>query len=421
VTAPHGNRVDIERLAAELPDWAWPPAPATAPVTPAPDLADSPFVWQPELAEAGRPGPLEGLRLAVKDLIAVAGQPLRAGSATRADRPPEAAHAPVVARLLGQGAHLVGTTRLHELAFGVTGINRFEGTVANPAVAGGAPGGSSSGSAAAVALDLADIALATDTGGSARIPAALCGVVGFKASRRLSTAGVLPLAPSLDHLGWCTPSVDLARRAAAALGLLDEPPGQPLRRVGVLGPSLDATAPDVRHAVEGALAQFTPAGLTVVQLDWPHGDLVYAVSTTIMFAEAARTHLAGLSARPDAFGADVRARLERGRSIRASAYLAATTLRDHLKEAAGRLFASADVVAGPTTAMVAPPLAQSDGASVAAALVRHTRLDNLTGLPAISLPLPTGGAPVGLHLTAPSDGRLLEYAAVVEKIVSPPR
>jgi Asp-tRNA(Asn)/Glu-tRNA(Gln) amidotransferase A subunit family amidase len=410
--------VGWERLAAELPDWAWPPPPSSwlspqgdTPEGAAIPVASSPFVWE---ADEGGSGP----RLAVKDLVAVAGRPCRAGSASRQEVRPEAAHAPLVARFLEQGARLVGTTRLHEFGFGVTGINRFEGTAPNPADPAAIPGGSSSGSASAVALGLADVAIGTDTGGSCRIPAALCGVVGYKASRRLGCAGVFPLAPTLDHLGWCTASVAAARSAAGAAGLLDAAADPPARRLGVLTAALSDSSPDVAVPVTAALESLQAAGFTITELDWPHAALVHAVTTTIMFAEAARVHLGPL----DGYGDDVATRIERGRTIRAAAYLAALSLKDRLTEAFGLLAEPYDAVAGPTTTIVAPRRADAERAEIAAALVRHTRIDNLTGLPALSLPLPrTGSGQVGLHLTGRTDQQLLDCAALVEAEISQTR
>ncbi len=369
------------------------------------------------LSGAPAAGPLGGLRLAVKDVVAVAGRPCRAGSATRRAAPPEAASAPIVEALLAGGARLVGTTRLHELAFGATGINRFEGTVTNPADPRRIAGGSSSGSAAAVALDLADVAIATDTGGSARIPAALCGVVGFKAGRRLAMTGVLPLAPTLDHLGWCTSGVAATVRAAVAAGLVDTDtlPAPPRRRLAMPAQALSGSDPEVQQAVAAAVEVIRGDGVAVSEVDWPHDALAHAVSTTIMFAEASRAHVAALDAAQD-LGDDVRARLERGLTVTAAAYLAALTLRDHLTGAFARLLEGFDAVATPTVPVAAPPLLEADRPEMAVALVRHTRLANLTGLPAVSLPLPVGpGAlPLGLQLTAGDEAALLGTAQAVE-------
>lgn len=412
-----------ERLAAELPDWAWPPPPSSW-LDPAPTpggegigVAGSPFVWQAPEAEASPAGPLAGLRLAVKDLVAVAGRPCRAGSASRQAVGPERAHAPLVARFLENGARLVGTTRLHEFGFGVTGINRFEGMAPNPTDPAAIPGGSSSGSASAVALGLADVAIGTDTGGSCRIPAALCGVVGYKASRRLGCAGVFPLAPTLDHLGWCTASVGVARAAAQAAGLLEGPADPPATRIGVLTAALDDSTPDVASAAAAALDAVGAVGLTVSEVDWPHAALVHAVTTTIMFAEAARVHLASL----EGYGDDVASRIERGRTITATAYLAALSLKDLLTDAFARLIEGYDAIAAPTTTIVAPRPAGAETAEIAAALVRHTRIDNLTGLPALSLPVASvGHGAVGLHLTGRTDRQLLDCAALVEAAIFSP-
>ena len=418
--------MSIEGLAAELPEWCWPPpswpsvpAAPPAPAAERPPVAETPFLWRQEPSSAP-PGPLAGMRLAVKDAIALAGRPLRAGSALRAEAPPEPANAPIVDRLVEQGARLVGATRLHELAFGVTGINRFEGTAPNPLNRDRIPGGSSSGSAAAVGMGLADVALATDTGGSARAPAALCGVVGYKASRRLPAEGVLPLAPSLDHLGWCTASAADARRVAVALGLAGRNPppddGGRVTKVGVLS---DAAEPALHAPFRAALDRLLIAGWRVLEIDWPHADLVFAVSTTIMFAEAARVHPV---ADQKMIGPDVRLRLERGLTISESAYGAADTLRDDLARSFSQLLDRVDVVASPTVPVAPPSLAEAEGQGLplGAALVRHTRLDNLTGRPAITLPL-DGGRGGGLHLTARTDAAVLDTAVAIEGILSQPR
>jgi aspartyl-tRNA(Asn)/glutamyl-tRNA(Gln) amidotransferase subunit A len=186
----------------------------------------------------------------------------------------------------------------------------------------------------------------------------------------------------------------------------------------VLAAALDDCATAVRQPLLNALDTLGSAGFVLVQLDWPYADLAYAVSTTVMFAEAARVHLADFDANPEGFGADVRARLERGRSISATAYLAARALQDQLSALFSALFVEVDVIAGPVTGIVAPRLAEAEDPLVAPSLVRHTRLDNLTGRPAISLPVRTTGLPVGLHLTGPTDEGLLDAAAAVEDALS---
>jgi aspartyl-tRNA(Asn)/glutamyl-tRNA(Gln) amidotransferase subunit A len=215
--------------------------------------------------------------------------------------------------------------------------------------------------------------------------------------------------------------VEVARRTAAALGLVGaDRPRARRPTVGVLSAALDTAAAEVAAPVHEALASLRGAGFELIDLAWPHADLVAAVSTTVMFAEAARTHLASLEADPDGLGADVRSRLQRGRSIGATAYLAARELAERLSVLFSAFFQQVDVIAGPTTQITAPLLSEADDPRLAAALVRYTRLDDLTGLPAVSLPIGTTGLPVGLHLTGPTDEGLLDAAAALEGVVSLP-
>lgn len=372
---------------ADLPSWAWP----NGPVDPSPGVRFvGPWSWQ-----SGRTG--GSRRLAVKENIALAGRPLRGGSPSREGVTVETSSAPVVDALVGAGATVAGTVRMHELAFGVTGRNDADGTVVNPVDPTRLPGGSSSGSAAVVGLGEADVALATDTGGSARIPAALCGVVGMKAGRALGTTGVLPLAPSLDHLGWITRDVATCRWAASALGFGSTDLPRP--RVALVREAMEAAEPAVAEAISAALS-----GHDVTEVSWPRLDLVLAVTTTIMFAEAARLY----DAAP--FGADVRARLELGASVTAAQYDRAVHLGAQIAEEWIALAHGFDVVAAPTCGITAPRV---DEAVDASHLTRVTRLDDLTGWPAVSLPAPTAGLPVGLHLSGRTEAIVLGAAAAL--------
>lgn len=268
----------------------------------------------PPVDGAGRP--LAGLTFAVKDLISVAGHRLGAGSAVRDDAEPEPADAKIVARLRTLGAALLGTTTLHEFAFGVTGLNAHVGTAGNPVDPDRVPGGSSSGSAVAVANGSVSFALGTDTGGSVRIPAALCGVVGYKPScDTYPTDGVFPLSPTLDHVGLVARDVATVTRVHETLalpvnGTLD------VRRIGVVEAELEAADGDVADRVAAAVRRFESGGATVSNVDWPVGDEVFAVSTAIMFSEAAAIHRDELLARPTDYGSDVRARLLQGLACR---------------------------------------------------------------------------------------------------------
>jgi aspartyl-tRNA(Asn)/glutamyl-tRNA(Gln) amidotransferase subunit A len=217
-------------------------------------------------------------------------------------------------------------------------------------------------------------------------------------------------------------SVEVARRTAAALGLVaTDRPARRRPRIGVLTSSLDTASAEVAGPVRQALARLQQAGFELTDLHWPHTDLVAAVSTTVMFAEAAHSHLASLEGDPNSIGADVRGRLLRGRSIGATAYLAGRQLVDQLSALFSAFFQQVDVVAGPTTRIAAPLLSEADDPGVAAALVRYTRLDDLTGFPAMSLPVATAGLPVGMHLTGLTDEGLLDAAAALEPVVSGPR
>ncbi len=369
-----------------------------------------------ELARASDlAAPLAGWTLGVKDLIAVAGLPLGAGSRARADAAPERNDAPIVARLRGLGAALVGTTALHELAFGVTGINDYAGTPENPRLAGAVPGGSSSGSAVAVAEGSARIALGTDTGGSVRIPAALCGVVGFKPRYGVySTAGVLPLAPSLDHVGLLARSVADVCTVHEALGNQVGAPGvRP--RIGLIKQSFEAADAAVIKALERLLTRASDAGCTISEVAWPDPELVMQASTTIMFAEAYAVHRNLLERCPQLIGADVRLRLETGSQISASAVAEAARARSEIRTVVAAAFDGLDGVLGPTVGCPPPQVRDARDGDVGAGLVLGTRVANLSGVAALSLPV-AAELPVGVQVMAASDQATLALGAWLERL-----
>ncbi|MEZ5235285.1 MAG: amidase [Acidimicrobiia bacterium] len=411
------------------------PSPVAALYDPPRTVDDGAWVWRadPPLAPTGC-GRLDGLRLAVKDLIAVGGRPLRAGSRARQHAPEEPVDAAVVARLRAAGATVVGTTKLHEFAFGVTGINEWDGTAANPAAPGRVPGGSSSGSAAAVAAGEADVALGTDTGGSCRIPAACCAVVGYKPSfGAVDTDGVFPLSPTLDHVGWLATDVATARRVAEALGVVPvlgdagggwaasraaaaaaEAAEATPRVLGVARNAVDDADPDTREAFAVVRAALEATGWQLVDVSWPGGEETFATSTAIMFTEAAYVHRASLPQDPEAYGADVRARLVQGRCYDLTTYLRARERRDRLRARCLQTLDRVTAVIGPTLSCVPPPLATAADAAVAARLVANTRLANVTGLPAISVPVPDRTLPVGIQVEARTDDVAFIVAAALE-------
>ena len=380
-----------------------------------------------EAAAGGRPsGPLERTLVAVKDLVAVAGLPLGAGTPARAAAPPSPRDADIVARLRAAGAVVLGTVALHELAFGTTGINDHFGFPVNPADGDHEriPGGSSSGSAVAVADGSCDLAVGTDTGGSVRIPAALCGVVGFKPARgSYPLAGVLPLSPSLDHLGLLARTLPPVVTAHQALTGTSVDAGLAIRRIGVDRAGLEAARPAVAEAVERVLRTLADGDAELVDIAWPDPARVRDASTTVMFAEAAEVHRALLAEAGSLIGADVAERLRKGAAIDAATRAAATAEAAAIAREVQEALAGVDAVVGPTVPVTAPSVAEarSDPAGVSAALVSNTRLANVAGVPALTLPVPPrNGAgsdlPVGLQVTAASDRQTLGIGLALQRL-----
>ena len=363
-------------------------------------------------------GPLSSFTLAIKDLLALEGRPVMAGSAVREDAGPEPATAPFVSQLLARGAVALGTVTLHEFAFGVTGVNPFAGTPINPKAPECITGGSSSGSAAAVADGSARIAIGTDTGGSIRGPASFCGVVGFKPSFGLyPSAGVFPLSGTLDHVGLFAASMADVVTTHAALGHPTRPTVLPAR-VGVARRDIEAADPDVQTLVEDALDALKSAGCVVVDVTWPDAELTFVTSTAIMFSEAAAFHARSLETHGDRYGDDIKARLELGASLTALEVATAHEYRRQLIAKVSATLNDVDVIVGPTTPMVAPPLIEAADPALPPRIVANTRLGNVVGLPAVSVPLPSNGAPVGLQILGLADDRLLAHATCIEQLLA---
>jgi len=372
-------------------------------------------------------GPLDGVPIGVKDNIDVAGSPATAGMATRRGHvPPQDAFC--VAKLRAQGAIIIGKTNLHEAALGATSDNPHYGRCFNPHGASRTPGGSSGGSAAAVAAGLVPGALGTDTMGSIRIPASYCGAVGLKPTYGLvSNGGVCYVSWRLDHVGPLARSVEDAgllldgmagfdpdcpdsRRAAAR---------RPLgRRLGVLR-NFEATAvaPAVREAFDRALGVPDRMGYRVETVEIPGYDPAYARRCGLLMveADAALVHEKDLAGRPELFSDEARAMLDYGR--RASAAKLAKAERVVVLAATGarRLLEELDALVSPTTPQTAfvfgEPVPDSQG--------DFTALANFAGCPAISVPMGAdpAGMPIGLQLVgAPwSERGLLEIARSFER------
>jgi len=373
-----------------------------------------------EIAKGGARAPLHGVPIALKDIFGVAGVRMTAGSKILAENV-AAEDAEATARLKAAGAVILGKLNLHEFAFGATGVNPHYGPSRNPWDPARITGGSSSGSGASVAGGECAAALGTDTGGSIRIPASLCGIVGLKPTYgRVSKRGVLPLSWSLDHVGPMTRAVEdaalilqaIAGRDAADDSTSDEPVPdytQTLRggvqglRIGIPKQFFfESVDPEVESAVRSAIGLLEEMGAILTEVDIPLiGEMPGGV-TAVMLPEALAYHQRWMSERPDDYGDDVRYRLELGATYLAVHYVQAQRLREIAVEAwRAEVFSRVDLIVTPTTPITARPIEEGD-LQVTFNLIRFTNPLNLLGVPAISIPCGfTGeGLPVGLQLAS---------------------
>ncbi len=378
-------------------------------------------------------GLLDGAVVSLKDLFDVAGEPTRAGSKLLADEAsPAKADAPVVRRLRAAGAVIVAKTNMTEFAFSGIGANPHFGTPGNPADRARVPGGSSSGAAVAVADGFCEIAVGSDTGGSTRIPAALCGIVGYKPSRqRIPTEGAFPLSYTLDSIGPMARTVEDCALADATMAgeppvsLVRPPPLAGLRLGGPQGLPLRDLDATVGKAFAAALDRLGKAGVRITdeRIDLFDGMLAAAQKGGVAPAEAFAIHRERLARRGGDIDPNVRVRIERGGQIAAADYI--TMLRDRadLVRAMDVRLEDFDAFVMPTVPIVAPRIdavATPEGFGTNnAALLRITGIANFFDLCAISLPLPRdGGLPTGLMLVARNghDRRLFRIAAAVERL-----
>jgi len=376
-----------------------------------------------ELARGDDRGPLHGIPIAVKDLFSTKGVRTTGGSSLFADHVPDH-DAAVVESLCAGGAVLVGKTGMHELAYGITSSNPHFGAIRNPWDRDRIPGGSSGGSAAAVAAGMVSMAMGSDTGGSIRIPASFCGVVGLKPTYgRVSRYGAMPLGFSLDHMGPLTRSV---RDAAAVLnGIAGHDPRdetssrRPVENyVPDLEPSirglriglpenfyLESLDPDVDAAVRAAFKTAESRGAEIVPLRVPDIAAINTVARVILLAEASALLEPHLEQR-DRFGPDVLALLDQGRLLPATDYINAQRLRSALQREFAGLWSRVDCLFTPTTPITAPRIGETattvggQSQDVRLTTTRLVRAINALGLPALSVPCGADrrGLPIGLQI-----------------------
>ncbi|MGA2815200.1 MAG: amidase [Xanthobacteraceae bacterium] len=377
-------------------------------------------------------GPLDGAIVSIKDLFDVAGEPTRAGSKVLADEAaPASADAAIVRRLRAGGAVIVAKTNMTEFALGAIGANPHFGTPGNPRDRARVPGGSSAGAAVAAADGMCEIAIGSDTGGSVRIPAALCGVTGFKPSRqRIPTAGAFPLSTTLDSIGPLARSVADCAKADAVMAGDDFTPLEPLAlaglRVGIAqGFPLDNLDETVGGAFAAAIGRLEQAGVRLTREPMPLFDEMREVNAYggIVQPEACAIHKERMARRAADIDPNIRVRLERGCAVLAADYIGMLYAREHLVRAMDRRLAALDALIMPTSGIVAPTIAEVADPEIFAArnamLLRNTSIGNFFDLCGVSLPVPAA-LPVGLMLVARNgqDRMLLRIAAAVEKMLA---
>lgn len=377
-------------------------------------------------------GPLHGIPIGLKDLIDTAGVKTTCGSALFADRVPTE-DAEIVRRLKSAGAVIVGKQNMQEFAWGGTSTSSFFGPVHNPWDVDRIAGGSSGGSAAAVATGMCFAAIGTDTGGSVREPAAFCGIVGLKPTYgRVSTRGVFPLSPSLDHVGplcrnvidtalvleviaghdkWDTTCVDVPIDSyASALNVKTNP------RIGIVRkPFFDDLDPEIENAMNEALKQIGNLASAVIEIDLP------STPAAVQAPEVYALHAKHFCETPELYGRWMRERLEQAKAIDTVTYIEARQELDRVRRFVGDVFSKVDLLVTPTTKV--PPITIREALDMSPEpagelWLWNTRPFNAYGFPTISLPcgFTQSGLPIGIQISAPnfSEGSLLTFAYALE-------
>jgi aspartyl-tRNA(Asn)/glutamyl-tRNA(Gln) amidotransferase subunit A len=352
--------------------------------------------------ETGR-GPVVG----VKDLVDVAGMVTTAGGVILPNVP-ATQDAPVIRRIRQAGCVVVGKTNLHEFAYGVTNVNPHYGTARNPHDTGRVSGGSSGGSAVAVAAGMCDWAIGSDTGGSIRIPAALCGVAGFKpAFGSIDLEGVIPLSKSLDTLGPIAPDI---AAAAAAYSMMS---GERISLEGLGAPRLAVPAGFVTGLDEPTASAWGLVSKGLPEVEFIDRDRLFQVGLLILLYEAAAYHHRWAAEFPEKYGADVLHLIRRGEAVSRSDYDGAMAERPRLAEAAVAAMRDVDALVVPATAIVAPPV--DAGPEVREPMARFTRPFNTTYQPVAVVPAPVAGLPVGVQVVGHDNQGTLRAAMWLER------
>jgi aspartyl-tRNA(Asn)/glutamyl-tRNA(Gln) amidotransferase subunit A len=387
-----------------------------------------------ELSEGNDRGPLHGVPISIKDLIDIQGTATTAASLVRQGHVADA-DASAIKSLRDAGAVLIGKTNLHEFAFGTTNEESAFGPARNPHDLSRSPGGSSGGSAASIVAGMALASLGTDTGGSIRIPAAACGIVGLKPGfGEVPTDGVVPLSPTLDHVGPLSASVEDAWSLYSALMRspnrpIPEPrPIEKIRLALLKQYFCDMMDDEVRTAFDGAVDTLRRTGVCVTETSVPRASLTGPVYMHISFSEAAAYHGPTLERMPERYTKPVRLRLETARYVMAEDYVRALVGKQQLQREVDVALAENDVLVLPTMPIPAPEIGASTtkiGSSlepIRPLMLRLTQLFNVTGHPAISLPCGTTstGLPCGLQLVGhrSQTDRLIAVACSIERAIN---
>lgn len=389
-----------------------------------------------EIAGGRYLGPLHGIPLSLKDLIDCKGTPTTAGSLVRKNAVANS-DAPVTERLREAGAVFVGKTNLHEFAFGTTNEDSGFGPARNPHDPSRSPGGSSGGSAIAVATGMSLGTVGTDTGGSIRIPAAACGIVGLKPEwGQIAAKGVVPLSRQLDHVGPLAASVadawmlyNAMREPSARVSTLPETASLKGLRFGMpAGYLFDRLDADVEQTIQKTIELLRRQGATVTEVTLPHAGDIATVYLHLVLADAAEYHARTLESQPQDYTPNVRLRLEMARYVLAEDYIRALRGKVIIATEVDRALQGVDALICPALAIPAPPIGatmmpvKGGNEAVRTLMLRCTQPFNVSGHPAISLPCGKTPArlPIGVQLVG-HKGRtaaLVQAALAVEKIIS---